>query len=87
MYARCDWVDLDWHNSRCHREATNLIVNGCLEHHIYEILLCLTHTNAWETAAHNDSVYCEHQNCELNIIGWEKTTIGRADQWLKHHHT
>jgi|HubBroStandDraft_2_1064218.scaffolds.fasta_scaffold1396398_1 hypothetical protein len=87
MYARCDWVDIDWHNNRCSQQATAILVAGCIEAHTHDIVLCLTHTNAWESAAHNDSVYCENINCENTIIGWEKANIGKAAKWLKHHHT
>jgi hypothetical protein len=87
MYARCDWVDLDWQTGRCSQQATTVLVGGCIDGHTHEIVLCIDHTSAWELAAHNNNVFCEHQYCENHIIGWEKENIGKAAQWLKHHHT
>jgi hypothetical protein len=83
--TRCNWYDGS-HELQCSREGEHVLIYGCLEQHIGEIVFCKDHLLTWDGMAVDDRAWCPRDNCgnyvaEWTVVGIRNVTVG----WLRRY--
>lgn len=83
--TRCNWYDGN-QSLLCTWEGQHVLIYGCLNQHIGEIVFCRDHLIQWDEMAVDHKAWCPKDNCSETVADWEviplnTVTIG----WLRRY--
>jgi hypothetical protein len=89
-YMQCEWAgppEQAGLTNQCRRQGVTILLYGCLNQHVTEIIFCLEHLTEWEEMANDNRAWCGNETCSLHTTAWEAAPLGTVTiEWARKHH-
>ena len=83
--TRCNWYDGSG-EAQCHKEGIHVLIYGCIEGHLGEIVFCRDHLLIWDEMAVSNRAYCPKDNCSHYVADWTVVSIYNVTAgWLRRY--
>jgi hypothetical protein len=82
---RCNWYN-GQKADLCTLEGEHVLIYGCLDQHIGEIIFCKNHLIVWDGMAVDNRAYCPQDNCGNYVADWTTVKLSQVTiGWLRRH--
>src|ERR1700684_476639 len=85
IHMSCEWFD-GISETQCSGQGQHVLIYGCLEGHIAEMVLCTDHFHTLEEMGSDHQARCPTGTCSSHIADWTVTPLRAVTTgWYREH--